>query len=259
MKKEYYLRGVLGVLVMALLITGCSKDEGATQTEFESLTFDSEAVLAMIPDGLKNATDPYAQICESSITTSIDMSSFITLMEVPPDAQRSAKKSSSGGGDTWQWNWNYAGQNATFYYTFEEDNSKNYWTLDIQYGGGPVFKYIDAWEFKDGSGGEVLYNFNWAFVFSGGTGEDYAELHWKYVWNKSSSGDYTIDWLWESDSEDYEYLSNYKVKINADGSGSLDTHAQDEFIYDMEWDATGAGSWIYYQGEIETSGTWTAG
>jgi len=51
----------------------------------------------------------------------------------------------------------------------------------------------------------------------------------------------------------------YSILINGDGSGELDYYYYDQLFYHMEWDAAGNGSWHYYFGETEDSGTWSAG
>ncbi len=258
MKKKFYLQGLFGLAVISFLFVGCSKDETPEPDVFETLTFNSVEVMDMLPLGLTESTDPYAQSCITYITTAVDMSGFITFMEVPSDAQRSAKKSS---GDTWQWSWGYGGQNFTMYWSFDDDGSKNQWSLDISYNGGPAYDYIDAWEYKDGSGGEVFYNFNWATSYDYGAGEEAEHetetLYWKYNWSKNGAGDYAINWFWESDSDDVEHVAGYNITIKADGSGTLDTLLEDAKLYEMIWDALGNGSWTMSEGE--NSGSWEAG
>jgi hypothetical protein len=256
MKEMNYYKVFLLLALASSILVGCSKDDTPDPQEFQQLSFDGEEVLAMVPEGLKNADDIYAQNCVSYINSAVDMSSFISTMEVPPDAKRSSKK--AAGGDTWQWTWSYGGQSFTMFWTFEEDNSKRQWSQDIQFGGGPRVDYIDAWELKDGSGGEVKYNFNWAYMYAGETDQEYEVLNWAYSWNKSNAGDYSLGWYWESDSEEYNYLTNYDIVIKADGSGSVDYYSEGEIFYQMTWDAEGNGSWSMGMGS-DLSGTWTAG
>jgi hypothetical protein len=256
MNKTAYFQRILVLVISLMILSGCKKDDTPDPQEFQQLSFDGEEVLALVPEGLINADDVYAQNCVNYINTAVDMSSFISSMEVPSDAQRSSKK--AAGGDTWQWTWSYGGQSFTMFWTFEEDNSKKYWSQDIQYGNGPRMDYIDAWEYKDGSGGEVKYNFNWAYMYTGEMEEDYEVLHWAYSWNKNAAGDYTLGWYWESDSEAYDYLTSYDIVIRADGSGTLDYFTEGELFYQMTWDAEGNGSWIMGM-DSGLSGTWTAG
>ena len=53
-------------------------------------------------------------------------------------------------------------------------------------------------------------------------------------------------------------ITNYNFN-NADGSGFIDYYLEDVLFYHMEWDALGNGSWVYYLGDSELTGTWTAG
>jgi len=255
MRKQKTFMGILGLAVVTFLMPGCSKDQDPQPEEFQQLSFNSEEVLDMLPEGLTNSTDTYAQFCVSYVSTAVDMSRFIGSMEVPPDAQRSSKKSASGG-DTWQWSWSYGGQSFTVFWTFDEDHSKKSWSMDIQYGSGKVFDYVDAWEFKDGSGGEVVYNFNWVGAYDD-MSEDSEALNWIYGWTKNGSGDYSINWFWESESMEYDYEAKYDIMIKANGSGSLESFVEDTKVLLMDWDEMGNGTWT--MSENQESGSWTAG
>jgi hypothetical protein len=256
MKYDSITKGLAGFLLLACFTVGCNKEEDTPPEEAQTLSFNSEEVLAVVPDGLKNSNDSYAQDCYSFIETAADMSSFIDNMEVPPDAQRSAKKSAYST-DTWQWTWNYGGESFTFYWTYEERNSKRYWTMEIQYGSGPRYDYISAWENSDGTQGEVTYNFGWAGIYSGESVEEYEFIYWRYTWNKDSSGAYHLEFKWDGDDAEYDYYTQYDVMINADGSGTIDYYMMGQLFYHMEWDILGNGSWVYYiDGEEFMSGLW---
>ncbi len=243
-------------MIVAMMSTACQKDEEETP-EFQQLSFDSEAVLEKLPDGLLNASDEYAQECVEMIEDALDMSGFIDNMEVPDNAVRSSKKAS---GDTWTWTFTSQGFTWTFFWTYEEDNSKRYWTMDIQFGEGPRYDYVQAWEWKDGHGGEVIYNFNWLYIYEGDTYEsEYEGLYWRYQWEQKADGSYEFSWHYDASDEEYNYFMRYEVTINSDGSGQIDYYFYDDPYYHMEWDATGAGSWAYYFGGTEMSGTWPAG
>jgi hypothetical protein len=180
-------------------------------------------------------------------------------MEVPENAQKSAKKSAAAG-DTWSWSWNYLGQPFTFYWTYDEDNQKRYWSMDVQYGASDRYNYIDAWEYKDGSGGEVIYNFNWVLLYEyEGDPMDYEDLYWKYTWTLDSSGAYHFDWYWDSSDPEYDYFVHYDITVNADGSGTIDYYSAGVLFYAMLWDALGNGSWTWYFGNSIHTGEWTAG
>ena len=243
------------ILAVALFVAGCNKDDDELPQDFAELAFDEAAILDRLPNGLTASDDPKAQECVSMIEGALDMSEFRANLIVPDYAQRSSKKAS---GDTWSWTFTYMGGTWTFYWTYEEDASKHYWTMEIQFDEGERYDYITAWEMKDGTGGEVVYSFNWVMIYEQGYSE-YEDLHWTYTWSLDASDTYHFSWTYDADSEEFDYFMHYDVVIYADGSGELDYYYFDELFYHMEWDAAGNGSWIYYFGGQEQSGSWTAG
>mgnify|MGYP001075224990 FL=1 len=88
---------------------------------------------------------------------------------------------------------------------------------------------------------------------------DLVDLHWIYNWDLDSNGNYHIDWTYESSEADVDNYMSYNILINADGSGTVDYYLNDVLFYHMEWDSAGNGSWVYYFGDSENSGTWLAG
>jgi hypothetical protein len=254
MKTRFYLKGVAAFFLLLILAVGCKKEDDPPQ--FEQIGFDSQEVLDLLPAGLTSSADDKAKECVGMIDDALDMSSFMDNMEVPENAQKTAKKGTTG---TWSWTWNYIGGELwTFYWTYDEDNSKMYWTMEIQFGDGPRYDYIEAWEAKDGSGGEVTYNFNWAAIYDGETG--YEDLYLRITWNVDTAGNYSYSWYWDADTTEYLYLWRYDIIVNADGSGSIDYYLADELYYHMEWDALGNGTWAYYfGGGLNSTGSWTTG
>lgn len=125
MKQRHYAKSILGFLVLVLIASGCKKDDPAP--EFQELGFDSQEVIAKLASGLVNSTDDHAQDCVDWIESVVDMSSFIDNMEVPEDAQKSAKKSALDDGDTWSWTWAYGGESFTFYWTYGEGSTSVTW------------------------------------------------------------------------------------------------------------------------------------
>ena len=234
------------------IVSSCNKGENEGPV-YEKFSFDAEEILNSIPEGLKNSEDTYAQQCYSDIQSALDMSSFMNDMTPPEDALLSSKKSS---GETWKWTISNGINVVTYYWTYEEDSQKNYWTMEIQVDAGEIYPYITAWETKDGKQGEVLYNFNWVAAFDE-TPQDYYDLYWRYSWVVDNSGNYTFHWDYDTNDPSYDYFLNYEVVVNADGSGRIDYYSLDSHFYHMEWDVQGNGSWIYYFGGSNLSGTWT--
>jgi len=253
MNKNYVLRSCALFLFLLVLFAGCKKEENETPGNFAELAFDGQKVLDQLPEGLLNSNDEMAQECVDMIEQALDMSTFQANLIVPDNAMRSSKKAS---GDTWYWTWNYMGEIWTFYWTYSEDAAKNYWTMQIQYGNGEKFDYITAWEYKNGSGGEVVYSFNWVLIYE--DVDDYEDLHWTYRWSVDASGNYQFEWTYDSDDLEVNYYLKYNIVVNEDGSGTLDYYLNDSLFYHIEWDAAGNGSWIYYLGDFTQSGTWDA-
>lgn len=253
MKTKYFTHGWAMLLLFALFFTSCDKEEETP--EFQSIAFDTEEVMDKLPAGLVSSDDTYAQQAVAAIESALDMSTFMDDMTPPDDAERTSKKAS---GDTWSWTVSDGTMSYTFYWTYEEDNSKKYWTMDIQFDDGPLYNYIYAWETKDGKQGEVQYNFNWVAAYDGEDPEEYEDLYWRYSWNIDAAGNYTFSWDYDSSDPEYEYFMRYEVVVNNDGSGTINNYMSDELFYHMEWDATGNGSWAYYsEGTEYMSGNWT--
>lgn len=254
MDKCYVLKSWALFLLLLVFFAGCKKEEEDVPEDFAELSFDAEEVLDLLPEGLTSSPDDKAQECVDMIEQALDMSAFEANLIVPGNAMRSSKKAA---GDTWYWTWNYMGEIWTFYWTYSEDAVKEYWTMQIQVGDGARYDYIYAWEYKNGSGGEVVYSFNWVLIYE--DEPDYEDLHWTYRWTLDGSGNYQFEWTYDSDDLEVDYYMNYDIVVNADGSGTLDYYLNDTLFYHMEWDTAGNGSWIYYFGDMTQSGTWVAG
>lgn len=254
MKTKYFTQGWAVLLLFTVIIAGCSKDPELETPEFESLAFDTEVVLDKLPAGLKNSDNMYAQQAIGAVESALDMSSFMDDMTPPEHAERTSKKAT---GSSWSWTVSDGTATYTFYWDYEEDNAKKYWTMDIQINGGARYSYLFAWETKDGNQGEVQYNFNWVFAQEEMT-EAYEELYWKYSWNIDAAGNYTFNYEIDSADPEYEYSLRYEVIVNSDGSGSVVYYITGTPFSQMEWDADGNGSWAYYEEGTEiASGSWT--
>ncbi|MFZ5942222.1 MAG: hypothetical protein ACOYXB_16775 [Bacteroidota bacterium] len=246
MKKSKHLLYFAALAFTLSFFTSCKE---ADTPPDEMLSFEPETIMDQVPEALKNSTDEYAVLCVSDIASALDMSTFMGDLVPPDEAVRST-------GDTWRWSVSSYTYTMTFYWTYEEDSQKRTWTMEVQFENGTIYPYITAWEKKDGSEGEILYNFAWAQAY--GTTEDFEELYWTYHWTKDAAGNYTFSWNYDSSDESFEYFLKYEVKVNADGSGSIDYYSVGTKFYHMEWDTEGNGSWSYYSsGEEYLSGTWT--
>lgn len=180
-----------------------------------------------VPVGLKESENENANTLYSFIESAVDMSSFINNMTPPYNAEEITLKSSA----SYKWSWTYQKETYTFYWTFTEDANKYYWDMEIQYNDGPKYKYIEAWETKDGNMGELKFNFNWIYAQYG---YEYDIYYYVYTWEKTSSGIYYFDYYTESENPSYDYVLHYSLVLNPDGSGTLDYYSYDALLLHYE-------------------------
>ncbi len=245
---------ILAMFFIAVFIAfSCSKDDEPDVRDFETISFDREVVLEKLPDGLKNSQDPYAQQAVGYVESALNWSDFSSQLDPPENAVKVGKKK----GDTYTWTWNYGSQYIlTLWWTYSDDADKNYWEIDIQYGDGERSDYINAWENKDDSGGEVLYNYAWVCAMDEPSSEC-ENLYWVYNWNRDENDNFLFTYSIEAEDDEFESSMNYETFVNDDGSGSVDYYFYGEHFYHMEWDSDGNGSWVQYLGESEITGSWS--
>jgi hypothetical protein len=245
------------LLVLAFVVS-CSKDDSTDSGgQYEAFAFQADEVINKVPQGLKNSDNPYAEDCYEAIEQAVDMSSFVALMEPPANAQVVNTKSTEGS-VTYTWTETYDGQTYTYIWIYSDDATKNYYTMQIQINGGPIYNFVDAWEFKDGNKGQVKFNFNYIYC-SYYTDYEFEceDLYWTYTWEITASGRYNFSYYIDSGIDDYSYSLRIDIVLEADGSGSIDYYSADELFWHMEWDSIGNGSYTYYYGGYEESGSWT--
>ncbi|MCG8696439.1 MAG: hypothetical protein MI922_00180 [Bacteroidales bacterium] len=240
-------------IVLAVLAVSCEKDDSSPE-EKESIqdkgfTFDNEAVMNKVPENLKNSDDQYAKMCVDYVESAMDMSAFVSQLTPPENATLVEMKSAEASG-TYTWQFNGYG----IYWTYSEEGEKAIWSVDIEIEG-KKYDYIDAWQLKDGSKGEVKYNFNYVCAYAGQQTTDCETLLAKYTWELKDDGSYKFLYTYDSNSTEYDYAFKYEVVINKDGSGAIDYVTNDFVLYHMEWDAEGNGSWTYMNGS--NTGSWT--
>ncbi|MBN1119357.1 MAG: hypothetical protein JXA77_19255 [Bacteroidales bacterium] len=256
MKKEK-LFALLSVIAIVFFSISCSdKDKDIdTDDEVTKLEFNTEEVINSLPDGLKSSDNEYAQQVVSYVESATDWSSFADNLEPPEDAEIISLKSANTN-KTYKWSWSYGGYSYAFYWEYSDDASKRYWDLDIQYNNGPRYNYIEAWESKSGTKGEIKYNFQWVCASEEST-SDCEDLYWVYTWEVDALNAYNFKYVWESTESEYEYYLSYDVKVNENGSGFVKYYINGGLLYYLIWDSIGNGSWTYYFGDLEQTGSWT--
>lgn len=239
------------LVLLLLLLVSCNKDDQSEDlnVEPESLAFDGEEIINQMPSALVNSTDENAQTVMGWVKSATDWSAFSSYFTPPEDAVK--LKSSSV---TYTWSISYQGSSLTYWWEFEEDATTNYWTLEIQWNDGPRAPFIEMWERKDGSSGQVKYSYQWALTQED---VDFNDIYWTYSYSKNSAGDYTFSWVYEGDTELYDNYLSYEVIVKADGSGSVHYYSMDNLLYMAEWDTDGNGYYEYYFGESSIKYSWT--
>lgn len=241
------------ILLVSILVSGCKKDNPEVLPDPETLSFKQEEIINKLPDALKNSTSPAAQQVVAWVSTATNWSTFDSYFTPPENAVR-VKASTV----TYTWtDTYYEGSTISYWWTYTDDETTDYWKLEIQINDGPKAPYFESFEKKDGSAGQVKYSFEWANYDAE---EEYNGVYWIYSYEINDAGDYSFTWLYESDSEEYENFLRYDVIVKADGSGIVDYQSYGELIYHAEWDALGNGSYSYYSdGEVVSTESWTVG
>ncbi len=245
---------ILPVLIAILAFNfSCSKDDESEIREFETIGFDSEVVMEKLPEGLKSSDDEHAQMAVDYVESAIDWGDFSDHLTPPEDAVKAGKKSS----ETYTWTWNYGGAYVlTMWWTYHDDAQKNYWDIDIQYNGTDRYNYLSAWESKDQRSGQIMYNYQWVCAMDDAS-TDCEDVFWSYDWNVDNNDNYIFNFVVEAEEDGAANSMKYETKVNNDGSGSVKYYIYGDLFYDLNWDSAGNGSWIYYPGENQMSGSWT--
>lgn len=247
---------VLSIFFVMVLLGACKKEKVETEQNqkesYKTLSFSDSAIENRIPEGLKSSEDVMASLAYAWLSTATDWTYFTYAIEPPEDAVNI-------GENTLKWAWNFGSYNYSMFWAFTDDDSKNYWNIDIEYITDEKFNYMEAWEAKDGKSGEVKYNFAWACQFEE-ENENCDDIYWKYSWEVDANNTYKYSYTLESEDDDIEYDSKYEMELNEDGSGILKYYVYGDLYYEMMWDEEGNGNYTQYsEGEEIDSGEWTAG
>jgi hypothetical protein len=248
--KNYTKQALVLFAAMLFIMVSCKKDETTPEiVNPESFSFDEEAIIDRLPDALENTTDPDAAVVVGWVEAAANWSAFDSYFTPPDDAVLVSIKSTSY---TYRWTAGYiGGTTLTYWWTYSEDATKNYWDLEIQIDDGPRAPFIEAWEMKDGTAGEVRYSYNWAYYLDDYDPDSYIDVSWVYTYSINAEGDYLFTWTYENDTEEYDNVLSYEVLVRADGSGYVRYYSQDYLWYYGEWDTDGNGYYVWY----DTDGT----
>ncbi|HER00157.1 MAG TPA: hypothetical protein ENO22_12530 [candidate division Zixibacteria bacterium] len=197
-----------------------------------------------VPAGMRTSDDSHAQLAVSYIDL---MNSFANIVIPPPAAKACAHFSAVSDGEP---DWVLKDTIGNLVITFNIFESPDFYAWD--------------WIF-DGDDGENSYN-NWTAM--------HLEVHktldfGTLILYEYHSQNNALQWTWGHTEDDaysmeyYEYPENnkYEVRIYPDNSGRLHHYGMvgQEYIqeFQVEWNQDGSGHWWEYEnGEYSADGTW---
>lgn len=244
------------LLAVAIFAFSCSKDEEKPSLEKKAISLAEGDQVIAAPAALLSSDDPQAQLAAAWIMQANAMSSYLHYFNMPAGAQKSeAPITASNGrvkdaGDhvTYIWNDAQSGQSVAFQVSEESDRYVFEIFLKLE-AGADFLKYFHAEEKKDRSNG-----FMKIYDIFGIYGDDASVVWINYEWSRVGSiFNLTMTEYSESFEVDITYDQNTKA-------GSVAYYFDGVKEYSLTWDASGNGTWAYYneEGTITESGTWTA-
>ncbi len=243
----------LAVLFVSLILFSCDNGEEvdpSTGLENASLSFDPSKPPVEIPTAMMNSSDPKAIEAVGYIALANGMSSYLSNLTPPPNADKSNDRingrTTNGGrvsdieDDVLVYTWTSG--DISVAYQISETPSK--YTFELFWKLTPTDDYVRVLHAEESK--LVREGFmEWSFD----TSDDFL---FRYEWSEAADGTFYFDML----TPDNSLVINIVSK--PDKSGSVKYYIEGELLYDISWAANGSGSWAFYsEGEIIDSGTWT--
>lgn len=220
MKREI----LIFISIFLVFFFGCKKDDINT-SEIEQPSFSKKTFIAEKPVGLQNSTDPVAIQCGAFFDNINAVLYYISLLEVPDDAELVDKNLL--GEKTWSWE----NDSTTCWMTFTKSLRINEWTLELEYSDVGRDTYIWVGESKDNSEGQVTI------------GSDASMVDIEHI---------SYTWYYENEELHIE-VSDFNgvgyiilATVNSDNSGSYKYYIAGTLYYDVTWNADNTGNYTYY-------------
>ena len=230
----------LSFLFSAILITGCKKDDD--QPSQNATKYNDKTVT--IPDAMSQSNDPGAQMAVAYINMINNMASYSAMMNPPGKSSMIHYKDD---GETYTWEVDDASGKYTVTLKIWKSDYKTVWEMYVTgtLGGHQLvnFKYIDAFQLNDGTGGSlVVYDFD--------SGNWYMDITWTDDGNGNADLTFTV----------FEETKLH-IAVHSDGSGSLEYSEwmMNAFwvTYKAQWKSSGHGQWWMYESGVTTDqGSW---
>jgi len=241
MKKLSFLI-LFSFLFSAILITGCKKDDD-DQPNQNAAEYNAKTVT--IPDAMSQSNDPGAQMAVAYINMLNNMTTYSAMLNPP---KKASKVNYKDDGETYTWEVDDASGKYTVTLKIWKSDYKTVWEMYVTgtLDGHQLvnFKYIDAFQKNDGTGGSfVVYDFD--------TGNWYMDITWYDDGNGNADLIFTV----------FEETKLH-ISVNSDGSGLLEYSEWDGgafmVTYKARWESSGHGQWWMYDesGATTDKGSW---
>lgn len=218
------------IIIVALALTGCSKEESATGPE-ETPPQLPELIQLSVP-----ANAP-AAVQAPVTTTNALINSFSFYLNIAKLAQPQKE------GNLWVWSGSNQGLTVRV-------------TAEVLPNGDVQWKAI-----LNGSDGQNVYN-NWLAV-QGTTNADFSRGDWTVFETNTQTVAATFSWQTDSNGNlTATFISGSEKLIvvnNTDNSGTLQSFSDNVLIFEAAWQADGSGWWKQYDlsGNVTDEGTWS--
>jgi hypothetical protein len=226
---------------LSVLLIGCSKDDDDTPAG-EAQKFEVKSV--QVPKAMSQSNDPGAQMAVAYINLINNMASYSAMMNPPGKSSMIHYKDD---GETYTWEVDDTSGKYTVTLRIWKSDYKTVWEMYVTgtLDGHQLvnFKYIDAFQLNDGTGGSlVVYDFD--------SGNWYMDITWTDDGNGNADLTFTV----------FEETKLH-IAVHSDGSGSLEYSEwmMNAFwvTYKAQWKSSGHGQWWMYESGVTTDqGSW---
>lgn len=248
--KQFLLLGI------ALFAVSCSKDDPEPVLDKDSVTLSlaEEATVIEPPAAMAASDNQYAQEAVGYIQLVNGIAEYLNFIElIPNNAEKSTTKITASNGRvkapgqvvTYTWTDVQSGYSVAYQIGETSDSYTFEFFFKFQ-GEAEWTKYFDGSEKKDRSSGYLKVYDVYGFY------DEARGVLIEYSWTRSGN---ILDFRMEDAYGDFVIEISINEETKA-GSATYIIYGNVE--YEMEWDAEGNGSWVWYdeEGNIIEEGTW---
>ena len=244
------------LLILAIFLAGsCSDDSNEPEMEedqfgtglFSDENLIDEIFFVSFPQEMSQVQDPCAITAIGLVNTAnafFGFRGFFFPTFAGGERSTDPIMSLSGHSNYRVYNWSPDGGDSNVTLQFSETSDKNFQLIFVQEDGGPLLRFIESSENKDGNEGELK-------IYGGNENQTLISTYtWKVFPDKSREIVLT-----EPERSDFFI----KVEGNTDLSGSVEFQDDGQNSKTIQWDAAGNGSWQEFDenDNLVDQGSWT--